>query len=717
MKIFKSKRYKQSYKRAKELLSKMTLEEKIGQLSMFGMGDVADLGLQAKSDLPENIRRGRAGSIIQRTTVKMYDISYELQRIAVEESRLGIPMFINSDLLHGFETVFPMNIAMACSFDMEKIERATRVMAREASCVGIQWTNAPMLDLCHDIRWGRVSESAGEDPYLASQIAKASVNGFQNYDLSKKDSIMACMKHFIGYGACEGGRDYDTAVIDDYTLYNYYYTAFREALNCDVASVMTSFNSINGIPMTVNKKLLKELLRDKGFNGIILSDAVAINEVVNHGVAEDFSEANRLAVEATLDVDLGGVMYNDYLQSLVEKGAVSESIIDECVLRVLTLKYFTGLMDDPFKNYRKDDIKNIYCDEFLNIALELAEECAVLLKNDDNILPISKNKKVAIIGPFADSEDLLGCWHCSSEVPETIYNELKKEFSDIQYAKGCDEYDSDEKSIEKACVLAKNSDVVIMCLGQNSEECGEATSMSNPSLSDTQTELLKRISEVNKNVVLVVCSGRPLIITEAEKYSKGILAALSLGSMEAKAIANIVVGKTNPSGKLAMAIPKNVGQIPLYYNRLNTGRPYDEKTPDYRFCHRYIDDTQFPLYPFGYGLSYSNFEYSNVELEKFEDKIVAKVKIKNTSDTDGTEIVQLYIRDVVAEASRPIKELKDFKRVFIKTKRQIEVSFDITYDKLSYYHQDKKFYYDKGKFEVFIGTNCLTKNKNEFTIE
>lgn len=685
------------------LLKKMNLTEKIGQLILNAGCNVDDKGVPDNPELINHIREGRVGSII----VQPQDLSKTvdvLQKIAVEESRLHIPLFINADMIHGFETVFPIPLACACSFDTELVEACAKMSAQEAVACGVRYTNAPMVDIARDPRWGRIAESQGEDPYLAGEMAKAYVRGYQNDEAY----VMATLKHYAGYGACEGGRDYDVVEINENTMLNTYLPPFSEGIKQGADSVMTGFNVLNNIPISGNHRYLREILRGKfGFDGIVISDASSINEMLIYGICKDLEECCEKAMCAGVDIDLGGISYSQALEKAVLSGKVSETLIDEAVLRILEKKYALGLFEQP---YSQTDKSCVFSKAHLDLAEKLALESAVLLKND-GVLPLFKQKKIAIIGKYADSKDVLGCWQNSSHTEDIAT--LQEVFVQSGYAVVGISQNYDTDSVQKAI---KGADIILFTCGEFSEQSGEAHSRQNLHLTQEEIACYQYIKTQTANIVSLIFGGRPLIINEIDEGA--IVYCWHLGHRTAEAIEKLLSGKCNFSGKLAVTIPKDEGQIPIYYAKKKLGRPYDKENTAWRFQAKYEDGENEPAYVFGYGLSYSQFTYINLRIDKEilskNEQLKVCVDVENTSDCDGTEIVQLYINDVVSEVIRPMKELKAFKKVKIKAKERVTVEFTLSGKELSYYHNNGDFEADEGQFEIFVGKDSNTVNKIRF---
>ncbi|MBO4252122.1 MAG: glycoside hydrolase family 3 C-terminal domain-containing protein [Clostridia bacterium] len=680
--------------KAEKLLKQMTLTEKIGQLVLCAGCNVDDKGVPDSFDLVRLLKEGKCGSVI----VQPQDMSYAtdfMQKIAVEESRLHIPLFINCDMIHGFETVFPIPLASACSFDTELVEKCAEMSAKEAYACGVRYTNAPMVDISRDPRWGRIAESQGEDPFLAGEMAKAYVRGYQNDD----KYVMATLKHYAGYGASEGGRDYDIVEMNENTMLNTYLVPFREGVEAGADSVMTGFNALENVPISGNKKYLRDILRAKfGFNGIVISDAGSINEMMPYGVCRDIKECNEKAIAAGVDIDLGGVAYPNGLEESVLAGRVDERLIDEAALRVLEKKYELGLFEDP---YSKKDKRCVFSAEHLDLSEKLAIESAVLLKND-GVLPVAQSDKIAIIGKFAESKDLLGCWQNSSKTQEL--STLKEAFYAAGYNVVGVSSSYDNKSVEQA---VKDADTVIFTCGEYSEENGEAHSKHRLRLTTEEADCFAHLKAMNRKIVSLVFAGRPLIIDELD--CGALVYCWDLGHRTADAIVKLLSGKSNFSGKLAVTIPADEGQLPIYYAKKKLGRPYQPENSAWRFQCRYEDGGNEPLYPFGYGLSYSKFKYKNLKVAnntlKMGESLDLSVEVENDSDIDGVEVVQLYINDVVSEVCRPIKELKDFKRVKIRAHDTVVVNFSLSEEKFKYYHIDGGFKADSGEFVIFVGSD------------
>ncbi|MGQ1787659.1 MULTISPECIES: beta-glucosidase BglX [unclassified Saccharicrinis] len=710
-------------KKVEALLTKMTIEEKVGQMVQYsGFYDAtgpAPTGGNAEKKY-EHLKKGMVGSFLN---VRGVEQVKALQKIAVEETRLGIPLIFGLDVIHGHKTLAPIPLGEAASWDLEAIEKSARVAAIEASAIGINWTFAPMVDIYRDARWGRVMEGAGEDPYLGAKVGVARIKGFQGDDLSANNTLAACAKHFAAYGFVEAGKEYNTVDIGTSTLYNIVFPPFKAAVEADVKTVMNAFNIVNGVPATGNKFLQRDILKEKwGFKGYVISDWASGFEMVNHGFAADLKEAAMHAANAGSDMDMESYAYVDYLVELVEEGKVDESVVDEAASRILRVKYELGLFDDPYKYCDEDREKELlYHEDHQAAALDMARKSIVLLKNENNLLPLAKNqKKIAVIGALADDKTSpLGSWRIGSDdgTAVSVLEGLKKHTSNFKYAKGADVVTgdvnfvmelninkSDKSGFKEAVRLAKNSQVVIMVLGEHGFHSGEARSRTNINLPGVQQELLEEVYKANKNVVLVLTNGRPLALPWAAEYVPAIVEAWQLGSQAGNAIADVLFGEYNPSGKLPMSFPRSVGQCPIYYNHFNTGRPVNREKNV--FWSHYSDEKNSPLFPFGFGLSYSEFEYSDLYIDSSDPKNVkVSVKVANTSDVEGEEVVQLYIRDRAAAVVRPVKELKGFEKISLKANGFKTINFTLTEDELGFYNGHGEFMVEPGMFDVMVGTS------------
>lgn len=697
-------------KMTEELIGKMTLEEKIGQLTLF-TSDWDVTGPTLRTDYQDLIREGKVGSIFNAFTV---DYVRELQRMAVEESRLGIPLMFGYDVIHGHRTIFPIPLGQAASWDLDAIEESERIAAREASAEGINWTFAPMVDIARDPRWGRVSEGAGEDTWLGCRIGEARVRGFQGNNLAEDNTVMACVKHFAAYGAAQAGRDYHTVDMSMVSLFEWYLPPYKACIDAGVGSVMTSFNEINGVPATANKWLLTSLLRDEwGFSGFVVTDYTSINELVPHGVAANEKEAALLSLNAGVDMDMQGSTFLENLEQLLEEKKITMSQIDEAVRWVLEAKKKLGLFDDPYLYCQSERQKNeILTEENRAFARQVVAKSCVLLKNENDILPIPGNvKSIAIIGPLADSKrDMLGNWSAAGEwekcvtLLEAVRNRVGENVK-IFYSEGCKTQGMDRSGFKEAVSVAGKADYVLLALGENGWMSGEASSRTNIDLPGLQNELAEEIVKLGKPTALVLFNGRPLAISRIDNAVPAILETWFGGTEAGNGIADVLFGDVNPSGKLTMTFPRNVGQVPVFYNEKNTGRPYDPADPDFKYVSKYLDSPNDPLYPFGYGLSYTSFTYSNLVVTVDEQKIRITVDVTNSGKRDGEEVVQLYIQDLVGTLTRPLKELKGFRKIMIPSGETVKVDFDLTAEDLAFYHTDLKKQWEPGGFVAYVGTS------------
>ena len=721
------------------LLSKMTLEEKIGQMNQYnGFWDFtgpAPKGGHAEKKY-KDLKNGLVGSMLNVRGVK--DVM-AVQKVAVEQSRLGIPLIIGFDVIHGYKTISPIPIAEAASWDLDAIKRSAEMAALESSAAGINWTFAPMVDISRDARWGRVMEGAGEDPYLGSKIAEARVNGFQGNNLSLNSTIAACAKHFAAYGFAEGGRDYNTVDIGTSTLYNMVFPPFIAAKNAGVKTFMNSFNELNGVPATGNKYLQRDILKEEwAYDGFIVSDWGSITEMIAHGHAKDGEHAAQLALNAGSDMDMESYLYVKHLKNLLDHDKVTLNSIDDATRRILKVKCELGLFDDPYKYCDlKREMEITGSEEINNAALDIAKKSIVLLKNKNNLLPLKKEgQKIALIGALAnDKTSPLGSWRIAADDHTAIsVLEGMNQYpgNTVIYSKGADltygktEFvtelkinTTDKSEFDKAKEVAKIADVVVMVLGEHGFQSGEGRSRASLDLPGVQQELLEEIFSVNSNIVLVLNNGRPLTINWADENIPAILEAWQLGTQSGHAIAQVLYGDYNPSGKLPMTFPRNVGQVPLYYNYKNTGRP-NLPGPGSVFWSHYNDEKNTPLYPFGYGLSYSTFKYSNLRItNNFEksSKIEITIDVKNIGDVEGKEVVQLYIRDKYASITRPVKELKGFELLNLKVGETKVAKFQLTEKELGFYDNKGKWMLEKGEFEVYVGGNSQTQNKKSFELK
>ena len=726
-----------------QLMKKMTLEEKIGQLNLPVTGEITT-GQAKSSDVAKRIRNGEVGGLFN---LKGVERIREVQRQAVEESRLGIPLLFGMDVIHGYETIFPIPLGLSCTWDMKAIEESARIAAVEASADGISWTFSPMVDVSRDPRWGRVSEGNGEDPFLGAAIARAMIRGYQGKDMSRNDEIMACVKHFALYGASEAGRDYNTVDMSRQRMFNEYMLPYQAAVEAGVGSVMASFNEVDGVPATGSKWLMTDVLRKQwGFDGFVVTDYTGINEMIDHGMGDQQTVA-ALALNAGVDMDMVSDAFSGTLKKSVEEGKVSAAAIDAACRRILEAKYKLGLFDDPYKycdvNRPK---KQIFTKEHRAIARKTASESFVLLKNE-GVLPLSKKGTIAVVGPLANTRsNMPGTWSVAAvldNAPSLVegLREVVGDRAKVVTAKGSNligdaDYEkratmfgrelhrdnrTDRELLDEALKVAAGADVIVAALGESSEMSGESSSRTNLEMPDVQRALLQELLKTGKPVVLVLFTGRPLVLTWEEEHVPAILNVWFGGSEAAYAISDVLFGDVNPSGKLTATFPQNVGQIPLFYNHKNTGRPLQEGRWFEKFRSNYLDVSNEPLYPFGYGLSYTTFAYSDIHLSSTEmsadGELTATVTVTNTSSRDGAEVVQLYIRDLVGSVTRPVKELKGFEKIFLKAGESRKVSFSITPELLKFYNYDLQFVCEPGDFDVMIGGNSRDVKKARFLLK
>jgi beta-glucosidase len=720
------------------LMKKMTLDEKIGQLNLPGSGDIVT-GQASNSDIAKKIKDGSVGGLFN---IKSVDKIRDVQKVAVEQSRLKIPMIFGMDVIHGYQTTFPIPLALSCTWDMNLVEQSARIAATEASADGINWTFSPMVDIARDARWGRIAEGSGEDPFLGSAIAKAMVKGYQGNDLSKENTIMACVKHYAMYGAAEAGRDYNTTDMGRVRMFNDYLPPYKAAVDAGAGSVMASFNEVDAIPATGNKYLMTDVLRKQwGFKGFVVTDYTGINEMMDHGMG-NLQTVSALALKAGIHMDMVGEGFLTTLKKSLQEGKVTQAEIDNACRLVLEAKYKLGLFDDPFRYCDAERAKSeIYTVENIEVARKIAAESFVLFKNEDDILPLKKSGTIALIGPLADTkENMPGTWSVATDLNTAIsvkaglQNALGNK-AKLLYAKGSNlMHDSayevratmfgrslnrDARTasdlLKEAMSVADQADVIVAALGESSEMSGESSSRSDIGIPDAQRELLAALLKTGKPVVLLLFAGRPMTIKWESENVPAILNVWFGGSEAGNAIADVLFGDVNPSGKLTTTFPQNVGQVPMYYAQKNTGRPLGAGKWFEKFRSNYIDVSNDPLYPFGYGLSYTRFVYSDIKVSskslKGNQTLTASVSVSNTGKRNGKEVVQLYIRDLVGSITRPVKELKGFKKVEINAGEIKTVSFSITPEDLKFYNSDLKYDWESGDFEIMIGTSSADVKK------
>ncbi|MCK7590682.1 beta-glucosidase BglX [Subsaxibacter sp. CAU 1640] len=726
------------------ILDLMTLDEKLGQLNLPSSGDITT-GQAQSSDIASKIAEGKVGGLFN---IKSVEKIREVQKVAMEKSRLKIPLIFGMDVIHGYETTFPIPLGLSASWDKEMIKKTAQIAAKEASADGINWTFSPMVDISRDPRWGRVSEGSGEDAYLGSEIAKAMVTGYQGDDLTSNNTILSCVKHFALYGAPEAGRDYNTVDMSRIRMYNEYFPPYKAAVDAGVGSVMAAFNEIDGVPATGNRWLLTDLLRDDwGFDGFVVTDYTGINEMVEHGVG-DLQSVSALALKAGVDMDMVGEGLLTTLKKSLEEEKISMTDIDNAVRRILTAKYELGLFDDPYKycdvNRPKSDV---FTDEHRSFARKVSAESMVLLKNSDSVLPLKKSGTIALVGPLANSAvNMAGTWSVATkqELSNPLLDGLKTVVGDsvnVLYEKGSNlDYDlefekratmfgkdiprdkrTDKQLLDEALSIARKSDVIIAAIGESAEMSGESSSRTNLEIPQAQKDLLNALMKTGKPVVVVLFTGRPLVLTEEDAKFPTILNVWFPGSEAGLAISDVLFGNVNPSGKLTATWPRNVGQVPIFYNHKNTGRPLGNTEGKFeKFRSNYLDVRNEPLYPFGYGLSYTKFNYSNLRLSatsiNFDGTIDVSVDVTNSGKYDGKEVVQLYLRDVVGSVTRPVRELKGFQKVDIKKGETKTVTFKLTVEDLKFYNYDLDFVAEPGTFEVFVGTDSNASLSSKFEL-
>ena len=723
-----------------ELMGKMTLQEKIGQLNLPVTGDIIT-GSAVSGNVVDKIKAGQVGGLFNMKGVQSIR---QLQEVAVKQSRLGIPLIFGMDVIHGYETVFPIPFAMSMSWDMDAIRNSARIASIEATADGICWTFSPMVDICREPRWGRMSEGNGEDPLLGSAICRAMIEGYQGADLADKATMMACVKHFALYGAPEAGRDYNTVDMSHVRMFNEYFPPYQAGVDAGAGSFMTSFNVIDYIPATGNRWLMTEVLRDRwGFNGFVVTDYTAISEMINHGMG-DLQTVSALALKAGTDMDMVADGFLGTLEKSLSEGKVTMAEIDKACRRILEAKYKLGLFDDPYRYLdAKRAKKEIYTDEHRAAARRLATETFVLLQNKDNVLPLKRTGKIALVGPLANTRaNMPGTWSvaAASDRYSTLLEAMRRAVGDkaeVMYAKGCNVcYDAElEKNStmfgremrdnrpvdvmrDEALRIARECDVIVAAMGEPSEMSGESSSRSELTILDAQKDLLMALKATGKPIVLLNFSGRATVMDWEVENIPTILNVWFGGSEAADAICDVVFGDVAPSGKLTVTMPRNVGQIPIYYNHLNTGRPNPQWFT--KFTTNYLDVPNDPLFPFGYGLSYTTFDYSDLTLSGTtmtpSGNITASVTVTNTGAVEGTEVVQLYIRDMVGSIARPVQELKGFERISLKPGESRTVNFTVNADLLKFYNKDLNYVCEPGDFEVMVGPNSRDVQRKSFTL-
>ncbi|MDQ3015326.1 MAG: beta-glucosidase BglX [Bacteroidota bacterium] len=696
--------------RIDSLMSVMTLDEKIGQMTLFTT-DWGSTGPTIREGYQDDIRKGRCGALFNSHTAAF---TRQLQEIAVKESRLGIPLIFGYDVIHGYKTIFPMPLAESCSWDLTAMELSASIAAAESAAGGLHWTYAPMVDITREPRWGRVMEGAGEDPYLGSLIARARVRGFQGTGFEKADKIMACIKHFAAYGAPTAGRDYNTVDMSERTFRDFYLPPYAAGIDEGAMTIMTSFNDFDGIPATANAFLLKKILRNElGFDGFVVTDYTSINEMVNHGYARDDAHAGELAANAGVDMDMQGAVFQRFLKESIAAGRVDMNTVDAAVRRIFESKEVLGLFDDPYRFSNEAREKAVVMAQAnLNAARDVARKSIVLLKNANNTLPLAKAiKTIALVGPLADSRiDMMGAWSGAGEgekcvsMLDAMTTRSKTDGFALTHAKGCNIEGTDQSGFASAMTIARNADIVIAVVGENKDMSGEAAARGDISLPGIQEEFIRQLKATGKPVVVILMNGRPLTIPWLEENVDAIVEAWWLGTEAGHAVADVLFGDYNPSGKLTITFPRHLGQVPVYYNQKNTGRPYD---PNSKWNTKYLDMPNAPLYPFGFGLSYTTFSYEPVmvsaEQFKMGETLTCSVKVTNTGSRAGEEIVQLYVRDLVGSVTRPVKELKGFEKIKLAPGESKNVTFKLSSKDLAFHTADMTFTAEPGEFWIMAG--------------
>lgn len=705
------------------VLSLMTLDEKIGQMTLYTT-DWGSTGPTIREGYEDDIRKGNCGALFNSHTV---EFTRHLQEIAVKESRLGIPLIFGFDVIHGYKTIFPIPLAESCSWDLSAIELSASIAAAEAAASGLHWTFAPMVDISREPRWGRVMEGAGEDPYLGSLIAAARVHGFQGDGFGQADKLVSCIKHWAGYGAPIAGREYNTVDMSERTFLDMYFPPYAAGIDAGAMTVMTSFNDLDGIPASANTWLLQDLLRtQKGFDGFVVTDYTSINEMVNHGYSVDEAHAGEQAVNAGVDMDMQGAVFSRFLKASVEAGRVSEKSIDDAVRRILRIKFELGLFEDPYRYCSEAREKTvIMAPAHLEAARDISRKSIVLLKNENKVLPLSKSKSIALVGPLAaDHINLMGPWSGSGDgekcisVLDAFTVRAERDGVRMAHAKGCEIEGTDRSGFGEALRIAKASDIIIAVVGENREMSGEAAARTDISLPGIQEQLIKELVATGKPVVVILMNGRPLTFPWIAAHASAIVEAWWLGTQAGPAIGDVLFGDYNPSAKLTMTFPRHVGQVPIFYNQKNTGRPYEENV---KWNSKYIDMPNSPQYPFGFGLSYTTFAYDSMVVSAkeyaFSDTITASVKVTNTGDVEGEEIVQLYVRDLVGSVTRPVKELKGFEKIKLAPGAHKVVTFKITSADLAFHTADMTYKAEPGDFWLMVGPDSDRLQQRTITLK
>lgn len=713
MKLSKQKAYNEARKKAEEMLSQMSLTEKIGQLSQFG----TSIYTNDEQYFEDHFAEGKVGSYL---TIRGAEKTNKIQELLLSITRLKIPALFAEDVIHGYKTVAPIPLAQSCTWEPSLTEECCSDAAEECYKSGIKWTFSPMVDIARDPRWGRIAEGYGEDPYLCSDYARAAVRGYQGDEIGKKGKVLACMKHYVAYGACQGGRDYDTADMSLQTLYDVYLPSFKAGIDEGAATVMSAFNDVNGVPCTGNKFLLRDVLRDElGFEGFVVSDAMAVHELIAHGYAKDGKDAAAKAFGGGVDMLMAGDLYNDNIPALIEEGKIDPALVDESVKTILTYKYMLGLFDTPYVD-PEEEKAGFYSEKALKNALECAKNSIVLLEND-GVLPLKGTEKVALVGPMADDKkNAFGTWVIAGESEHnvSVADGMKKFFSDMTIDRACGYVPDEDENIDEAVKKAAKADVIIACVGEARDMSGEARSRSDLGLPGNQKELMEKLFATGKKVVMLVSAGRPLVLTEYKDRAAAIVYTWHLGTRHGDAVAQVLTGRYNPSGHLSTSFPRTTGQVPVHYNHYSTGRPALGKVPHEA---KYSDCEIGALYPFGYGKSYTTFEYSELSLSSDEmatdGEITVAVKVKNSGEFDGSDVVQLYVRDLFGSRVRPVAELKGYKKIFLKKGEEQVISFTLRGEALSFTNCEMKRVTEPGEFKLWIAHNSADKAlEADFTV-
>lgn len=706
MKLSEQKNYKEARKRAEEMLEKMNLTEKIGQLSQFG----TSIYTNDEQYFEDHFEEGKVGSYL---TIRGAEKTNRIQEMLLAITRLKIPALFAEDVIHGYKTVAPIPLAQSCTWEPELTEKCCSDAAEECYKAGIKWTFSPMVDIARDPRWGRIAEGYGEDTYLCSDYARAAVRGYQGDEIGKEGKVLACMKHYIAYGACEGGRDYDSVDMSLQTLYDVYLPSFKAGIDEGAATVMSAFNDVNGVPCTGNKFLLRDVLRDQlGFEGFVVSDAMAVDELMAHGYAKDGKDAAYKAFGSGVDIVMAGDRYNDNIPALIEEGKIDPALVDEAVKNILTIKYMLGLFENPYVDPEKEKT-GFYSEKAMKNAEECAKNSIVLLEND-GVLPLKGTEKVALIGPMADDrKNVFGTWVIAGEYEHniTVADGMRKYFKDLTIEKACGYLPEEDESIDEAVKKAAEADVIIACVGEARDMSGEARSRSDLGLPGNQKELMEKLFATGKRVVMLVSAGRPLVLTEYKDKAAAIVCTWHLGTTHGDAVAKVLMGEHNPSGRLTTSFPRTTGQVPVYYNHYSTGRPALGKVPHEA---KYSDCEIGALYPFGYGKSYTEFEYSELKLSddkmKADGEIDVTVTVKNIGEYDGADVVQLYTRDIIGSRVRPVAELKGYKKLYLKKGESTTVTFCLKAESLAFTNNEMKRVTEPGEFKLWIGHDSGDKS-------